>query len=175
MSGKAVAAKIRARASWNSTTFRRRFSQKPHPSPRAPSRSAPSHHRRLRARVRPHDDPWEIARVTAKQAEMVAGTAGDPAKIVEDLPGVARASLGSDPLAVWGSPASDTRVTVDGVEIPSLFPGDALRSTINGGLISSVTLTPGAYGADYGRALGGIVQVEIAAAREGRILTAYST
>ena len=39
-------------------------------------------------------------------------------------------------------------------EIPALFHGSALRSTVNGDLVRDVTLTPGAYGADYGRALG---------------------
>ncbi|MGD0529652.1 MAG: TonB-dependent receptor, partial [Polyangiaceae bacterium] len=48
----------------------------------------------------------------------------------------------------------------DGVEVPALFHGSALRSTINGDLVRDVTLTPGAYGADYGRAIGGMVRVE---------------
>ena len=33
---------------------------------------------------------------------------------------------------------------------------------MNGELVRSVTLSPGAYGADYGRSLGGIVRVETA-------------
>jgi hypothetical protein len=98
--------------------------------------------------------------VSAVQAAKVVGTEGDPIKVVENLPGLARPSFGSGQLVVWGSSPGETRTYVDGVEIPQLFHGSALRSTVNGDLVRDVTLTPGAYGADYGRALGGMVRVE---------------
>lgn len=98
--------------------------------------------------------------VSAAQARKLVGTQGDPIKVIENLPGLARPSFGSGQLVVWGSTPTESRTYVDGVEIPSLFHGSAIRSTINGGLVRSVTLTPGAYGADYGRALGGMVRVE---------------
>jgi hypothetical protein len=98
--------------------------------------------------------------VTAVQASQVAGTQDDPIKIVENLPGLARPSFGSGQLIVWGSAPPETRTYVDGVEIPALFHGSALRSTVNGALVRDVTFTPGAYGPDYGRALGGMVRVE---------------
>ncbi len=98
--------------------------------------------------------------VGAAEAKDTAGTEGDPVKVVYDLPGVARPSFGAGPLVVWGSSPQDTRTYVDGVEIPVLFHGAALRSTVNGDLVDSVTLTPGAYGVDYGRGLGGTVRVE---------------
>jgi hypothetical protein len=97
--------------------------------------------------------------VQAQEAKTVAGTEGDPVKVVQDLPGVARPSFGSGDLIVWGSAPRDTRTYVDGVEIPVLFHGAALRSTVNENLVQSVTLSPGAYGADYGRGLGGLVQL----------------
>jgi hypothetical protein len=98
--------------------------------------------------------------VPAEQAAQATGTEGDPVKVVEDLPGVARPSFGSGQLVVWGAAPSETRTYVDGVEIPTLFHGNALRSTINGDLVRDITLTPGAYGPDYGRALGGMLRVE---------------
>jgi hypothetical protein len=98
--------------------------------------------------------------VPAEQAAQTTGTQGDPVKVVEDLPGVARPSFGSGQLVVWGAAPSETRTYVDGVEIPALFHGNALRSTLNGDLVRDVTLTPGAYGPDYGRALGGVLRVE---------------
>ena len=96
----------------------------------------------------------------AREAGDTAGTEGDPVKIVYDLPGVARPSFNAGPLVVWGSSPHDTRTYVDGVEIPVLFHGAALRSTVNADLVDRVTLTPGAYGVDYGRGLGGTVRVE---------------
>jgi hypothetical protein len=98
--------------------------------------------------------------VSAQEGSQLAGSEGDPVQAVHDLPGMARPTLGSTELVVWGSPGSETRTYVDGVEIPALFHGSALRSTIGADMIRDVTLTPGAYGADYGRGLGGIVRVE---------------
>jgi hypothetical protein len=99
-------------------------------------------------------------RVNAAQAGKVVGTEGDPLQVVHDLPGVARPSLGSGQVIVWGSAPGETRTYVDGVEIPALFHGSGVRSTLNGDLVRDVTLTPGAYGPDYGRAIGGMVRVE---------------
>ncbi len=109
------------------------------------------------ARARPDETSVTIA---AGQGSRVAGTQGDPIKVLENLPGLARPSFGSGQLVVWGAAPTETRTYVDGVEVPALFHGSALRSTVNGDLVRDVTLTPGGYGADYGRALGGIVRVE---------------
>jgi hypothetical protein len=98
--------------------------------------------------------------IGSQEARNLAGTEGDPVKVVYDLPGVARPSFGTGQLIVWGSAPQDTRTYVDGVEIPTLFHGAALRSTLNADLVRDVTLTPGAYGVDYGRGLGGTVRVE---------------
>jgi hypothetical protein len=98
--------------------------------------------------------------VPAAQASKFVGTQGDPVKVVEDLPGMARPSFGTGQLIIWGASPSESRTYVDGVEIPALFHGSALRSTINGDLVRDVTLTPGAYGAEYGRAIGGAVRIE---------------
>ncbi|HXX68920.1 MAG TPA: hypothetical protein VEK07_17165, partial [Polyangiaceae bacterium] len=68
--------------------------------------------------------------VPAAQARKVVGTQGDPVKIVEDLPGVARPAFGAGQIIVWGAAPAETRTYVDGVEIPVLFHGSAVRSTI---------------------------------------------
>ena len=98
--------------------------------------------------------------VSRDEARLVAGTQGDTLKVVQNLPGIARPSFGSGQLVVWGSAPEDTRVYVDGVEIPALFHGSALRSTINSDFVKGVELVPGAFGAEYGRSLGGLVRVE---------------
>ncbi|HEY1536271.1 MAG TPA: TonB-dependent receptor, partial [Polyangiaceae bacterium] len=109
--------------------------------------------------IRPRRDPNEL-KLSAEQARRQAGTQDDPVKIIEDLPGLARAGFGADQLVLWGAAPEDTRVYVDGVEIPQLFHGSGLRSTVNGDLLQSVALSPGAFGADYGRAIGGMVRLE---------------
>ena len=94
------------------------------------------------------------------QAKKIAGTQGDALKVVQSLPGVARSSIGGGQIVVWGSAPKDTRVYVDGVEIPALYHGSGLRSTVATDLVKSIELVPGAFGAEYGRALGGLVRVE---------------
>jgi len=100
-------------------------------------------------------------RIRTEEARRVPGTQGDTLKVVQNLPGVARASFGSGDLVVWGSSAKETRVTVDGVEIPALYHMGGLRSTIHSDLVRSIDLSPGAYGAENGRGLGGLVRIEL--------------
>jgi hypothetical protein len=99
-------------------------------------------------------------RLGADQARRLPGTADDALKAVEDLPGVARAAFGSQQLVVWGAATAETRLLVDGVELPALYHAGGLRSTINGALLRSLALTPGGFGAPFGRALGGLVRVD---------------
>ena len=97
--------------------------------------------------------------VAADEARVVPGTQGDPVKVVQDLPGVARAALGRGDVVVWGAAPRDTRVFVDGVEVPALYHLGGFRSVIGAGLVDNVTLVPGAFGVDTGRAIGGVVDV----------------
>lgn len=99
-------------------------------------------------------------RVGAEQAERLAGTEGDPVKAVEDLPGVARPSFGSGPIVLWGAPAGSSAILVDGVPIPTLFHGSSLRATVGADLVRDVTLTPGGFAPDYGRAMGGLLRID---------------
>jgi TonB family protein len=98
-------------------------------------------------------------KVEADQARRVAGTQGDVLKIVENMPGVARASAGSGQVVVWGASPEDTRVYVDDVRVPLLYHFGGLRSVVHTDLVQSVELVPGGYGATYGRGLGGLITV----------------
>ena len=100
-----------------------------------------------------------VTSVSAEQGSRVAGTGGDVIRVVENLPGVARASVGSGQLVVWGAGSGDTRVYVDGVHIPSLYHEGGYRSVIHSDLVRNVELQPGGYGSTYGRGLGGVVTV----------------
>ena len=100
-------------------------------------------------------------RIRTEEARRVPGTQGDTLKVVQNLPGVGRSSFGSGALIVWGSAPKDTRVMIDGVEIPALYHVGGLRSTVNSDLVKGIELSPGSYGAEYGRGLGGLVRVEL--------------
>jgi TonB family protein len=99
--------------------------------------------------------------VAAEQAKSVPGTQGDVLKVVENLPGVARAAAGSGTLVVWGSSPQDTRVYVDGIHVPRLYHDGGYRSIVSSDFVKSVELIPGGYGAEYGRGLGGLVTVQL--------------
>lgn len=98
--------------------------------------------------------------IRADQARKVAGTQGDVLKVVQNLPGVSRPPVASGQIVVWGSAPRETKFFVDGVEIPALYHGSGLRSVVSSDLVASIDLVPGAYGAEYGRGLGGLVRIE---------------
>jgi TonB family protein len=99
--------------------------------------------------------------VSAEQARRLPGTQGDVLRVVENLPGVARPAAGSGRLVVWGASPEDTRVYVDGVPIPRLYHDGGLRSVLQSEIVHSVDFTPGGYGAEYSRGLGGLVSVAL--------------
>ena len=136
------------------------------PLPPAPPRPRPAYESVVKSERR-EAGPVQT-RIPAAEAQRAPGTAGDPLKVVDDLPGVARPAFGSRDLIIWGAATTDSRVLVDGVEIPALYHVGGLRSTVNGELVRSVELVPGAFAAAYGRARGGLGRVETRAPeREG--------
>ena len=109
-------------------------------------------------------DPVEQT-ISSEEIRHIAGTQGDVLKAVQNLPGLARPPFNGGLIAVWGSAPGDTRVYVDGVNIPTLYHFGGVRSTINPSLVTSLTLLPGGYDVDHGRGLGGVVELETRAPR----------
>ncbi len=103
--------------------------------------------------------------IKTEEGRRVPGTQGDTLKVVQNLPGVARASFGSGQLVVWGAAPQDTRIYVDGIHIPLLYHGGGLRSVFAGDLVRAINLAPGGYGSEYGRGLGGLVTIDTRALR----------
>lgn len=97
--------------------------------------------------------------LTSQDVRRIAGNQNDPIRAVQNLPGVARAPFGIGQIIVWGSAPSDTRAYADGVLIPRVYHFGGLRSTISAEFVSELQFRPGGYGADYGRGLGGVIEV----------------
>jgi len=93
------------------------------------------------------------------EADRAPGTRRDPLQVVLALPTVARAPMSSGQLVVGGAAPRDTRVLVDGVELPRLMHLGGWRSLVGADLVDDVTLVPAAFGVERGRALGGVVEV----------------
>jgi outer membrane receptor protein involved in Fe transport len=100
-------------------------------------------------------------------AVQMPGALGEPARALLDAPGAVRSGfLGSD-LILWGAAPTETRVYLDGVELPYLYHPTGLRTTVHPALIRQVTVSPGALAADYGRSLGGAAEVDVVSLKPG--------
>ena len=123
--------------------------------------------------TRRHYDPFEavvrgdrtrkevsVYTLRTEEVRSLPGTQGDTLKVLQNLPGVARSPFGLGLLVVRGSAPQDTKVYLDGVEIPLLFHFGGITSVIGSETIASLDFYPGNFGARYGRAMGGTVDVK---------------
>ncbi len=103
----------------------------------------------------------EVSTVAISVGELtkLPGTSGDTVKVVQNLPGVARAPYGSGLLIIRGGNPQDTKTYVDGQEVPLIFHFGALTSVYASELVEEVQFEPGNFGARYGRAIGGRVEL----------------
>lgn len=98
--------------------------------------------------------------LTERTLKTVPGTFGDPARVVQNLPGVARSPYILGLLLVRGSYPEDSGVYLDGVQIPILYHFFGGPSVLHPEFLERIDFYPGNFGVRYGRATGGIVEVE---------------
>jgi TonB family protein len=89
----------------------------------------------------------------------IPGTFGDPIRVIQNLPGAARSPFGTGLLIIRGSNPEDSGVYVDGIRIPFIYHIGGFESVINPDLVASVDYLPGGFGVQYGRSMGGTVDV----------------
>lgn len=97
--------------------------------------------------------------ISMETIRRIPGTFGDPIRVVQSLPGAARAPFGTGLLIIRGSNPEDSGVYVDGIRIPYIYHLGGFESVINPGLVSAVDYLPGGFGVQYGRGMGGVVDV----------------
>tara|TARA_R110002096_G_scaffold42143_4_gene113694 strand:+ start:123169 stop:125799 length:2631 start_codon:yes stop_codon:yes gene_type:complete len=97
--------------------------------------------------------------ISAKQAERIPGTFGDVLAVVQNFPGVAR-TQGAD-VVVRGSAPEDTRVYIAGIDVPIIYHFGGLRSVLPVGMVERIDFYPGNFSVEYGRATGGIIDVDL--------------
>lgn len=104
----------------------------------------------------------EVTRRTLETTEIqrIPGTNNDAIRVVQNLPGVARAPFSGGDIIVRGSEAADSGVYIDGMPIPAIYHFGALRSVIPTELVQQLDFYPGNFGVRYGRATGGVLEVE---------------
>ena len=103
----------------------------------------------------------DVAKISLSRDEVkrVPGTFGDPIRVIENLPGLARAPFIGGALIVRGANPADSGTYFDGVEIPILYHFGGLTSVVNAEFLEDIAFFPGGFGAYYGRATAGIVDV----------------
>jgi TonB family protein len=118
--------------------------------------------------VRASRERKEVTRRTieVETIERIPGTFGDPVKVVQNLPGVARSPFDFGLLLVRGSGPEDSGAHIDGIRVPQLFHFGGFRSIVTPILLDSIDFYPGGYGGSYGRLTGGILDVQTRATYE---------
>jgi hypothetical protein len=96
------------------------------------------------------------------------GAGNDVLRAVQSLPGVARTPFGLGGLALRGTAPRDTKVYLDGIEIPLLYHFGGIASFLPTGAVDEVTLEPGGASVRYGRGLGGVAVVTSRTGRRDR-------
>lgn len=102
-------------------------------------------------------------RYTLSQAELttVPGTFGDPLRVVQNLPGVARTPFGLGLLVIRGAAPQDSGVFVEGHQIPILYHFLGGPSVLTPRLIDRIDFFPGNFGVQYGRFSAGVIDIGI--------------
>lgn len=119
------------------------------------------------------DDPAlreEIARqnLSTEELSKIPGTLGDPLRAIENLPGAARPPLNTGLFIIEGARPSDSRVNLAAAEVPQLYHYGGFTSVVPAGFIASIDYLPHNFGARYGRATAGIIDVELRPGRRDR-------
>ena len=89
----------------------------------------------------------------------VPGTQSDPIRVIENLPGIARAPFTGGQLIVRGAPAADTGAYIDGQRIPVLYHLLNGPSVLGEEMVEKIDFYPGGAGVYFGRNLAGVVSV----------------
>ncbi|MFT4977644.1 MAG: TonB family protein, partial [Myxococcota bacterium] len=113
--------------------------------------------------------------LTVEEIRRVPGTFGDPVRVIQSLPGAARGPFGSGALIIRGSNPEDSRVYVDGVEVPLIYHLGGIVSVLNADTIEAVDYLPGGYRPKYGRGMGGVIDVRTTTEFPERDTLSWST
>jgi TonB family protein len=111
--------------------------------------------------VRGEKPPRSLTKRTLDQREInrIPGTNGDALRSLLNLPGVARPPGLAGLLIVRGSAPQDSQYFVDGTPVPIVYHFGGLSSVLPTEIIDRLDFYPGNFSTQFGRAMGGIVDV----------------
>jgi hypothetical protein len=99
------------------------------------------------------------AQLDRTELQRLPGTGGDVVRALTVMPGVVNLQLplGYSGVVIRGSSPQDSKVLVDGFEIPVLFHNIGFRAIFPAEAIDTLDYIPGGFDVSYGRASSGIV------------------
>jgi len=102
------------------------------------------------------------ATIDRNELQRIPGAGGDLVKALTVMPGVVNLQipLGYSGVVIRGSSPQDSKVFVDGFEIPVLFHNIGFRAVLPAESIASLDYIPGGFDVAFGRASSGIVRLE---------------
>ncbi|HET9929842.1 MAG TPA: TonB family protein, partial [Polyangiaceae bacterium] len=104
----------------------------------------------------------------AEEVSKIPGTNGDALRSVTNMPGVARPAGLDGLIIVRGSAPQDTQIFVDGTSVPLIYHFGGLSSVIPSEVLERIDFYPGNFGPQYGRGMGGIVDVGVRSPKKDR-------
>jgi len=103
------------------------------------------------------------------EIESMPGGLGDAIRPIESLPGVSRAPPFSGLIILRGSAPQDSQVFIDQAAVPVAFHFGGLAAVVPTELVNSVDVYPGNFDVQYGRGIGGIVDIGLKSPPKDRI------
>ena len=99
------------------------------------------------------------AQLDRQELQRVPGTGGDIVRALTVMPGVVnlQVPLGYSGVVIRGSSPQDSKVLVDGFEIPVLYHNIGFRAVLPAEAIDTLDYIPGGFDVSYGRASSGII------------------
>ncbi|HEY4014597.1 MAG TPA: TonB family protein [Polyangiaceae bacterium] len=121
--------------------------------------------------VRGTKPPREVTKRTLEQREInrIPGTNGDALRSLQNLPGVGRPPALAGLLIVRGSAPADTGYFIDGTPVPIVYHFGGLSSVVPTEVLDRIDFYPGNFSTQYGRLMGGIVDVALADPKKDKI------
>ncbi len=117
-------------------------------------------HAKKRAPKRVPPGKQELSR---EEITRIPGTRGDALQSIRSLPGVANSTArGSGPgiTVIRGAAPEDSKVNIDGIQVPLLYHFFGFQSIMPSEFIESIEFLPGGFGAEEGNATGGVINVK---------------
>jgi len=112
--------------------------------------------------------------LSAADLRTLPGTANDALRAAQVLPGVARLPYSFGGIVMRGTSPRDNIVYIDGIEVPLAFHFGGISSFYPSAMLEGITVKNGGIDAAYGRAQGGMVEMQSREPRGGHWRTGGS-